>query len=97
MIVFVTFSPDEPPLLHALAKRLRKLPLAAFVLTGGDTAAWVLRMSEARAIRLDGVLRSGIPFGRILGGMFDGLRVVTKSGSFGSETTLADIARFLRN
>ena len=63
---------------------------------GGDTASWILRIFEAEAIRLEGVVRTGIPFGRILGGRFDGLRVVTKSGSFGAETTLDEIAQFLR-
>jgi uncharacterized protein YgbK (DUF1537 family) len=96
MVVPVDFTNDEPQRLCTRAARLQQMPLAAFVLSGGDTASWILRIFEAEAIRLEGVVRTGIPFGRILGGRFNGLRVVTKSGSFGGETTLEEIAQFLR-
>ncbi|MHB8889177.1 MAG: four-carbon acid sugar kinase family protein [Acidobacteriaceae bacterium] len=68
----------------------------ALVLTGGDTAALVLRALGAEYLDLCGEVAPGIPWGRVRGGLADGLRVVTKSGGFGGEKTLVDTVEFLR-
>jgi hypothetical protein len=64
-------------------------PTAALVLTGGDTAAFVLRALDASRILLAGETAPGIPWGVIQGGDADGCIVVTKSGGFGRLDTLA--------
>jgi uncharacterized protein YgbK (DUF1537 family) len=49
----------------------------------------------AEGIRLEAEVEPGVPFGRLLGGVGDGLAVVTKSGGFGGPDTLACVAGVL--
>jgi len=58
------------------------------LLSGGETADAFLRASGGEAIRLQGELLPGLVLGRWLGGVADGLSVVTKAGAFGHEQTL---------
>lgn len=67
---------------------------AALILTGGDTAAFVLRALGAHAIRLAGEVATGIPWGILEGGLADGCTVVTKSGGFGERDALARAFEF---
>lgn len=53
------------------------------IVTGGDTAAAVLRRLGAQAVDLAGELEPGIPFGRVRGGSQDDLQIATKAGGFG--------------
>jgi uncharacterized protein YgbK (DUF1537 family) len=78
----------------SLKAAFARAPVSALILTGGDTAAFVLATLQARAIRVAGELSPGIPWGFIEGGDADGRAVVTKSGGFGQETTLADAFNF---
>jgi len=61
------------------------------LLTGGDTALLTLRALGARSIELRGEIAPGIPWGIIDGGLADRRTLVTKSGGFGSATTLKEI------
>lgn len=67
-------------------------PIASLLLTGGDTAAFVLEALGASSLRLGGELEPGIPWSLAVGGMVDGVLVVTKSGSFGIIDSLARCA-----
>jgi len=69
-------------------------PVSALILTGGDTAAFVLRSLEASGIRLAGELAPGIPSGFVAGGMADGCMVITKSGGFGDPNALVHALEF---
>lgn len=69
-------------------------PVSALILTGGDTAAWVLEALDARGIVLAGELVPGIPWGFVEGGMADKCVVVTKSGGFGEHNALALACEF---
>jgi D-threonate/D-erythronate kinase len=69
-------------------------PVSALILTGGDTAAFVLRSLGASSIALAGELATGIPWGYIEGGLADGCVVVTKSGGFGTHEALAHAFEF---
>jgi uncharacterized protein YgbK (DUF1537 family) len=69
-------------------------PVAALILTGGDTAAFVLRALGAFSIVLAGEVARGIPWGFIEGGMADGCAVVTKSGGFGQREALLHAFEF---
>jgi uncharacterized protein YgbK (DUF1537 family) len=69
-------------------------PVAALVLTGGDTAAFVLRALNASSILLAGEISPGIPWGTIQGGLADGCTVITKSGGFGERDALARAFEF---
>lgn len=71
-------------------------PVSALILTGGDTAAFVLRALGAAGILLGGEIARGIPWGIVEGGDADGCMVITKSGGFGSREALADAVDFSR-
>jgi len=65
------------------------------VLFGGDTALSVLNRLEVEAVEIEGEALKGIGIGRINGGRWHGLRLVTKAGSFGEENALERILRTL--
>lgn len=69
-------------------------PTAALVLTGGDTASYVLHALDAASIQLAGEVAPGIPWGIIESGAADGCLVVTKSGGFGAPDALAHAIHF---
>jgi uncharacterized protein YgbK (DUF1537 family) len=68
-----------------------KLNPQVLILTGGDTALLALKALGARSIGLRGEIAAGIPWGIIDGGLAHERLVVTKSGGFGSPTTLRQI------
>jgi uncharacterized protein YgbK (DUF1537 family) len=68
--------------------------VGSLVLTGGDTAAKILRALGAEAIEIMGEMTMGIPWGILHGGMANGCVVVTKSGGFGGEDALVDAVHF---
>lgn len=86
--VLVRLSWDPPPQLDAVAGHLRAGEIGCLVLSGGDTARYVLDAFGAREIILGGELEPGISWGRIEGGSASGLVVVTKSGGFGRRDLL---------
>lgn len=65
--------------------------VGTLVLVGGDTARAGTNVLGARGIHILAEVEPYIPEGVIMGGAYDGLRVVTKAGGFGSEATLARI------
>jgi uncharacterized protein YgbK (DUF1537 family) len=65
----------------------------AVVLAGGATARKVCARLGAIGIRLSGELSPGVPIGRLVGGVWDQVLVVTKAGGFGNPNTLLDVAR----
>jgi uncharacterized protein YgbK (DUF1537 family) len=71
-------------------------PVGSLVLTGGDTAAMVLRAFAAGSIEVAGQMSHGIPWGVVRGGIADGCIVITKSGGFGDEHVLVNALHFCR-
>jgi uncharacterized protein YgbK (DUF1537 family) len=69
----------------------------ALVSVGGDGALAILDRLRAKGIRITGRISAGVPQGVLIGGLADGLPVVTKSGGFGDGRTLVDIIRRIRN
>jgi len=65
-------------------------------LSGGETANAFLRASDGEAIRLEREMLPGLVLGRWLGGVADGLPLVTKAGAFGQEQTLVALYERLR-
>ena len=57
-------------------------------ITGGETAARVLKAAGAHAVELLGEAMPRAPMARVLGGRWDGLPVVLKAGSFGGEDAI---------
>jgi uncharacterized protein YgbK (DUF1537 family) len=72
------------------------VPAAALVISGGDTAALVSGAAGVRRIELCDEIVPGVPRGILRGGEFDGAAVATKSGGFGSNGTLIQVADFFR-
>lgn len=58
---------------------------------GGDTLAAVLAAIRAKELDCEGEILAGVPVSRIRGGLWDGVRLVTKSGGFGGTNLLAEL------
>jgi uncharacterized protein YgbK (DUF1537 family) len=67
---------------------IRKGGVDGLFLSGGETADAVLRAAGGEAIRLEREVLPGLVLGRWMGGVADGLAVVTKAGAFGQKQTL---------
>ncbi|MBC05923.1 four-carbon acid sugar kinase family protein [Thalassospira sp.] len=63
-------------------------PGTGLMVIGGDTLSAVLAASKAETMACLGEIAPGLPVSRILGGQFDGVEVVTKSGGFGDDALL---------
>jgi uncharacterized protein YgbK (DUF1537 family) len=70
--------------------------VSSLILTGGETAALVLRALGAESLELRGEMARGIPWGVVRGGMADGCGVMTKSGGFGGEDALVQAFEFFQ-
>lgn len=82
-------------LLALLGHEVSKLEAGGLFLCGGDTASLICNALSVRAIRLDEELEPGIPIGRLIGGPGSGLKVITKSGGFGSPDSITCAAAYL--
>ncbi len=51
---------------------------------GGTTALKVLEGIKGEGIEVHREIEPGVPFGRIVGGDFNGMKIITKAGGFGS-------------
>jgi uncharacterized protein YgbK (DUF1537 family) len=65
------------------------------ILTGGATARMVCAQLGASGIQLLGEVQPGLPVGRLTGGLWDGVTVLTKAGAFGPPDALLDALRAL--
>jgi uncharacterized protein YgbK (DUF1537 family) len=77
-----------------VAEVLRETTPASLFLSGGDTASTVLGAIGAQGIRLQGEIVPGMPEGTLMGGLIDGLLVVTKAGAFGQRETLVALHEY---
>lgn len=69
----------------------------SLIVGGGDTAYHVCLALQAHRINLITELLPGIPLGRLIGGIGDGLLIVTKAGSFGAPDLFEQILELLNN
>ncbi len=91
--------PDLPGQSEAITSRLAQLTRkilqhaspTGLVLTGGDAAMAVGRALDAEALWLHGELQPGIPWGTWVGGIADGMPIVTKAGGFGDDSTFVKV------
>jgi uncharacterized protein YgbK (DUF1537 family) len=58
------------------------------LVTGGETAARVMRWLGAETIELRGEVQPRVPVGLCVGGWHDGMPIAVKSGSFGTDQTI---------
>ncbi len=66
----------------------------ALLLVGGDTAYACLRRLAIHRLELCGEVEPYVPWGRVLGGAWDGMVLVTKAGGFGDPHTLRRVCGF---
>lgn len=78
-------------------KVLKHQQLSGIFLTGGDTAINVINKLNAKGAIIIREVESGIPYICLLGGPFDGLRIITKAGAFGNENSILKAISFLKN
>lgn len=77
------------------AEILDRVKVSGLFLSGGDTAIHFFERVGAGGSEISSELSVGIPMMRLSGGRFDGLRVITKAGAFGSAEALPGIMRKL--
>lgn len=82
-------------LAEAAGRMAAVAPLGGLFATGGDVAVAVCRALEVGALRIRHEVQAGVPGGDLVGGVCDGLRVVTKAGGFGDERALLDALDYL--
>lgn len=70
--------------------------IAGLILTGGSIAISALKAMEALGVKVTKEIMPGIPRGIVIGGKFDGFRVITKAGAFGDEFALLDCLKQLK-
>ncbi len=73
-----------------VSERLVKL----LILTGGDTAAHVFEKMGSHSMALEKEILPGIPSGKLIGGPFEGLQVITKAGGFGEKDSFIKVVEF---
>ena len=74
---------------------LDAVKVSGLFLSGGDTAIHFIDAVKATGAEIVFELTVGIPMMRLSGGRFDGLKVITKAGAFGTEEVLPTIMRKL--
>lgn len=103
LAVSSTFSRYVPELKQALAGVmagivvgvLKSHKFGGLFLSGGDIALEVCRRLQVSAIQVNGEVEAGVPAGELLGGQYEGMRVVTKAGGFGTEEALVKAIAYL--
>ncbi len=68
---------------------------AGILLSGGDIAVEVCHRLSVAAILVCGEVEPGVPAGKLISGQHAGMRVVTKSGGFGTEASLVKSISYL--
>ena len=88
--------PERGVHLHQLRSLLQAIQnqVRAIIMSGGDTASLVCRSIDAHEIEIAGQVVTGLPWGRLRGGLLDGFLAATKSGAFGVESDLITVADF---
>jgi D-threonate/D-erythronate kinase len=95
LVMIVEPGEDRGKSLAEILQIISSGDIRGLVLSGGHTANLVCRSSHVIGIKLEGEIAPGIPWGRLVGGLLDGLPVATKAGGFGNEDCLVTIADFL--
>lgn len=75
---------------------LLKTKVSGVFLTGGETAIGFFNEVEALGSSIVQEIAIGIPLMKLVGGPFDGLKVVTKAGAFGGEDAITYSIRKLK-
>ncbi len=90
---------DSLKIANAIGSFARQLceryPVSSIISSGGDTSLAILKALNAKGIELDAEIEPGVPVGRLIGGMAEGMSIVTKSGGFGKKDCLIHSIQYL--
>lgn len=67
---------------------LEQQAVRGLFLTGGDTAIAVINQLGAKGSRIEREIVSGFVQSRLIGGLYDGLPIITKAGAFGADADI---------
>lgn len=103
VIITSTLSQHVPALKELTLRVLATIAVRAIlqwdvtglILTGGDVAKETCETLEATGVRILKELEPGIVVGEVIGGIKEGLRIVTKAGGFGSDEAIVDAIYYL--
>lgn len=70
--------------------------IAGLALVGGDTAVKIIKGMGALGTKIEREVLPGIPICKVVGGKYNGLRIVTKAGGFGDENAIIKIVKCLK-
>jgi len=90
-------SLDPPQMMQRIRAALAKfLPAVerpgGLIVAGGETLRAICEVLGAERLMVVGEIRAGIPAATLIGGLWDGLQVLSKSGAFGKPRTLVNLA-----
>ena len=94
LVVTIEFGNVSESCLRQFFAGLEGIRVSGMFLTGGDTGTLVCKAIGAHSIDLCDEIATGFPWGILSGGMFHGLPVASKSGSFGERDALLRCAEF---
>lgn len=81
---------------EAVPQLLQEADAAGLFLTGGDTAIAVIQALQCAGSQIQQEILPGFVQGRLCGGIYDGMPVVTKAGAFGSKADIWTCMQRLR-
>lgn len=67
---------------------IKDFDISGLFITGGDTAIEFIKALNARGSIIEEEVITGIPLMRLDGGVYDGMKVITKAGAFGDEKAI---------
>ena len=84
-------------LARVAARVAADVDLGGLFVTGGEVSIAVCRALGVEALRILDEVQIGVPGGLLIGGEYDGLKVVTKAGGFGDDSVLVDALAYLHD
>lgn len=76
---------------------LENVEVSGMFVSGGDTAIGLFDKIKTIGTKVKGEILIGVPIMELIGGAFDGLKVITKAGAFGNEDALFFSLRKLKD
>ena len=67
---------------------IKQVDISGIFVTGGDTAMGFLKNSQSEGSQIAEEIMTGIPLMKLVGGNFNGYKMVSKAGAFGNEDAL---------
>ncbi|MBC7087123.1 MAG: four-carbon acid sugar kinase family protein [Tissierellales bacterium] len=67
---------------------IQNLDISGLFITGGDTAIEFIKATNASGSIIEEEVLTGIPMMKMCGGIYNGMKLITKAGAFGDENAL---------